>query len=164
MSKGCCTVLRVLHAAGADMHALDSGGRTPLLYAAIEGHIPAVHTLRELGAPLSLHGSSMAVSGGAERDAARARGAFLVSGDGDGRVIAFDPPGSAEDRLALAGLPGAALACLQPGQAFSPQMTISEVQAIGIALMPASLRGVWVPEPNQWAARCGTEFGDEQHG
>lgn len=133
--------------------AFDGAGGLPPLVASLKSCEPFTHI--DFAAPVILC---------AERDAARARGAFLVSGDGDGRVIAFDPPGSAEDRLALAGLPGAALACLQPGQAFSPQMTISEVQAIGIALMPASLRGVWVPEPNQWAARCGTEFGDEQHG
>lgn len=133
--------------------AFDSAGGLPPLVASLKSCEP--YSDIEFAAPVILC---------AERDAARARGAFLVSGDSDGRVIAFDPPGTAADRLALASLPGVALTHLQPGQAFSPQMTISEVQAIGIPLMPASLRGVWVPEPNQWAGRCGTEFGDEQHG
>lgn len=99
-----------------------------------------------------------------EQEIARARGAFLVSGDGDGRVIAFEPVGAAEDRLALAALSDVRLAPLRPGMVFSPRMIVLANPAPDIPLMPGSLRGVWVPEPNLWARRCGTRFGDTQYG
>ncbi|MCI4645408.1 MAG: hypothetical protein MRY64_11550 [Hyphomonadaceae bacterium] len=99
-----------------------------------------------------------------EQDVALARGAFLVSGDEDGRVIGFDPVGKPADRLALAAMTNFRLAPLWPGRVFSPRMIVPADPAPDIPLMPASLRGVWVPEPNLWAERCGTRFGDQQYG
>lgn len=100
-----------------------------------------------------------------EADMALARGAFLVSGDGDGRVIACSPPGTPALRRALAAAFGPRAFVMSAGEPLDPGAdTALAVDFAPVSLIPASLKGVWVPEPNAWAEACGTDFGDEGHG
>lgn len=100
-----------------------------------------------------------------ERDMALARGAFLVSGDGDGRVVACAPAGTAKQRRALCAAFGPRAFLLAPGEAVEPGADASVmVDFAPVSLIPASLKGVWVPEPNAWVDVCDTEFGDDGDG
>ena len=131
-------------------HAFDGEGGIPPVVASLKSvdQYPRLH----FAAPVILC---------VEQEAARARGAFLVSGDRDGRVIAFDPAGTAKNRRALAGSSNCSVAVLEPGSLFKAGGCAETLPDPDIPLMPASLAGVWVPEPNMWAERCGTTFGDE---
>jgi len=91
----------------------------------------------------------------AEADLALARGALVVSGDGDGVVLGLDPIGSGPARAALLATfatshaPGAEL-CLRDGasgMAIEPQ-----TPAETIAFAATDRRGVMVPDPQNWAA------------
>lgn len=96
----------------------------------------------------------------AERDMARARGALLVSGDTDGSVIALEPTGAHEDRMALLAAETVRLCPLTAGETFSEKGIELAPRAVGsIPLLPASLRGVRVPEPQAWQAICGARHG-----
>lgn len=96
----------------------------------------------------------------AERDMARARGALLVTGDTDGRVIALDPLGTADARLALAATGTARLAPLVAGVAFTEPLIEPAPRGIGpIPLVQASLRGVQMPDSDTWRAACGDDHG-----
>lgn len=96
----------------------------------------------------------------AERDMARARGALLVSGDTDGSVIAVEPVGAREDRMALAARDGLRLCPLIAGEIFSQSRIEPAPRGAGaVVLLPASLRGVRVPEPEAWQAICGERHG-----
>ncbi len=91
----------------------------------------------------------------AEADTALARGALVVSGDGDGVVLGLEPIGSGAARAALLSTfatshtPGAEL-CLRDvasGMAIVPQPP-----AESIAFVATDRRGVMVPNPQNWAA------------
>lgn len=89
----------------------------------------------------------------AEQDMARARGAFLVTGDGDGRVIAFAPDGTATLRRSVVSAPLAFV--LKPGEVFPTQPNTAAMTTLqDCPLLPASLKGVWVPDPAAWRALC----------
>ena len=91
-----------------------------------------------------------------EADMARARGAFLVSGDGDGRIIALDVPGTPEHRRQL--LWGPRLLLLAAGEAFPDDPVTEHLENLkSVDLLPASLKGVWVPEPSAWRTLCDSE-------
>lgn len=91
----------------------------------------------------------------AEADAALARGALIVSGDGDGVVLGLEPIGSGAARAALLATfahshaPGAEL-CLRDAASGAP--IAGQASGGAIAFSPTDRRGVLVPNPQNWAA------------
>ncbi len=91
----------------------------------------------------------------AEADTALARGALIVSGDGDGVVLGLEPIGSGAARAALMATfasrhaPGAEL-CLRDAASGAP--IAGQADGGAIAFSSTDRRGVLVPNPQNWAA------------
>lgn len=91
----------------------------------------------------------------AEADTALARGALIVSGDGDGVVLGLDPIGSGAARAALLATfarshaPGADL-CLR--DAASAMAIAPPMPEEAIEFRSTDRRSVLVPNPQHWAA------------
>ncbi|MEO0817084.1 MAG: hypothetical protein AAFX86_07220 [Pseudomonadota bacterium] len=91
----------------------------------------------------------------AEADTARARGAFIVSGDGDGIVLGLDPIGPVAARASLlcafaeTHAPGADI-CLWDAASGTLIPFTHPTDAIGFST--TDRRGVLVPNAQNWAA------------
>ncbi len=98
-------------------------------------------------------------------NAARARGAFLVTGDGDGTVIALDPLGTPQLRSAVATswrdlkAPGAELVMLPAGAGMLPDPPPFNPMAGAPVLTFSTFettetKGVVRPPETDWKAAC----------
>ncbi|MEL6662907.1 MAG: hypothetical protein AAFR33_07880 [Pseudomonadota bacterium] len=91
----------------------------------------------------------------AEADVALARGAFVVSGDGDGVVIGLDPIGTRAARRALLAAfahQHAPEALAVWVEAVTGETEIFQADASDIRFDTTDKRGMVIPNPQNWAA------------
>ncbi|NBC19679.1 MAG: hypothetical protein GVY06_01305 [Alphaproteobacteria bacterium] len=128
---------------------------------------PVVDSLGSLDSVTGVHLAAPVILC-AEPNAARARGAFLVSGDGDGTVIALDPVGTPQLRSALAtswrdlNAPQAELMILPAGAGLPadppPFNPLTGGPALTLdAFETTPSKGVVQPPGQMWKSACAGE-------